>query len=97
MLNRAVRIFRQYHGLSQAEVASHLDVTKPDVIQMESGKKPISKPIIIAYSELFDIQPSSLVFFSESMNSKNKSSEKFKRVVGNQLLDITEWLSNRGK
>lgn len=96
MLSRAVKIFRQYHKLSQIDVATAIGITKSEVIQIESGKRPISEKEIISYSKLFDIPPSSLVFFSESINSKRKS-ERFKKVIGNQLLDITEWLSNRGK
>ena len=96
MLHRAVKIFRQYHGLSQIQVATSIGITKTEVIQIESGKRPISEEEMISYSKLFDIPASSLVFFSESINSKRKS-EKFKKIVGNQFLDITEWLNNRGK
>lgn len=62
MINRALKTIRQFHGLTQAELALKLDMSKSYLSEIESGKKSVGYDLLEKYSELFDVPVSSLVF-----------------------------------
>lgn len=53
MKNR-VRVLRAEHNLTQAELATKLNVTRQTVIAIESGKYDPSLPLAFAISRTFD-------------------------------------------
>lgn len=91
MINKALRIIRQFHEFKQVELAGKLEISKSYLSEIEAGKKPITLDLLNKYSKIFDIPVSSLVFFSESLGNKNLSSNKFKKVVASKILNIMEW------
>lgn len=92
MINKALRIIRQYHNMKQAELSEKLGISKPYLSEIESGKKAVSYDLLERYSEIFNIKTSSLVFFSESLDSKNKLSEKFRAAFAGKIIQIMEWV-----
>ncbi|MBQ4811287.1 helix-turn-helix transcriptional regulator [Pseudoalteromonas luteoviolacea] len=96
MINKAVRLFRQYNELTQSEVAETLCVSKSHLNDIELGKKPITPELLEKYSQIFDLPVSSLVFFSETLDRKEKKvPKKFRRFVSDKVLRIMEWLIER--
>ena len=95
MIYRALKITRQFHGLTQAELALKLDISKSYLSEIESGKKSISYDLLEKYSKLFDIPTSSLVFFSESLGASNSIPEKFRTLAADKILKIMEWVTVR--
>ncbi|MCP5206306.1 MAG: helix-turn-helix transcriptional regulator [Hahellaceae bacterium] len=95
MINKALKLIRQFHDLKQVELASKLEISKSYLSEIESGKKPVSFEMLEKYSNEFDIPISSLVFFSESLSSKKGISEKFRAVFSGKVLDMMEWLIDR--
>lgn len=95
MINKALKLIRQFHDLKQVELASKLEISKSYLSEIESGKKPVSFEMLEKYSKEFDIPISSLVFFSESLSSKKGVSEKFRAVFSGKVLDMMEWLIDR--
>jgi transcriptional regulator with XRE-family HTH domain len=95
MINKALKLIRQFHDLKQVELASKLEISKSYLSEIESGKKPVSFEMLEKYSKEFDIPTSSLVFFSESLSSKKGISEKFRAVFSGKVLDMMEWLIDR--
>lgn len=91
MINKALRIIRQFHEFKQVELAEKLDISKSYLSEIEAGKKTITLDLLNKYSKTFDIPVSSLVFFSESLDNKNIGSNKFKKVVASKILNIMEW------
>lgn len=92
MINRALKIIRQYHKMKQTELSEKLGISKSYLSEIESGKKPVSYNLLEKYSLIFDIKTSSLVFFSESLGQKNKLSEKFRAAFAGKIIKIMEWV-----
>lgn len=93
MINRALKTIRQFHGLTQAELALKLDMSKSYLSEIESGKKSVGYELLEKYSELFDVPVSSLVFFSENLEEADTIPEKFRSVVADKILNIMEWVA----
>ena len=81
MINKALRLIRQYHQKSQSELAIELSITKEQLISIESGKSPVNGELLQRYSDLFDIPVSSLVFFSESIGREGKHTKKIRNSL----------------
>lgn len=97
MINRALKTIRQFHGLTQAELALKLEMSKSYLSEIESGKKSVGYELLEKYSELFDVPVSSLVFFSENLEEANAIPEKFRSVVAEKILKVMEWVALRNE
>jgi transcriptional regulator with XRE-family HTH domain len=97
MINRALRIIRQFHKVKQSDLAARFKMSKSYLSEIESGKKPVSLELLDKYANEFDIPVSSLVFFSESISSKGGFPEKFRVHFSGKVLDVMEWFSNRNE
>ncbi|MCC1498313.1 helix-turn-helix domain-containing protein [Alcanivorax sp. 1008] len=95
MINRALKTIRQFHGLTQAELASKLSMSKSYLSEIESGKKSVGYDLLERYSEIFDVPVSSLVFFSENIEEAGSIPEKFRNVFAGKILKIMEWVALR--
>jgi Helix-turn-helix. len=95
MINKALKLIRQYHQLKQTELAEKLETSKSYLSEIESGKKPVSFELIEKYSKIFEIPASSLVFFSESLSGKKGMTEKFRSAFSGKILKILEWFVNK--
>lgn len=100
MINKALKLIRQYHKLTQKDLAEKLNISKSYLSELESGRKTISYELIEKYADIFDISASSLVFFSESIpkdGNESKYSKKFRHAASEKVLNILEWLIERDK
>ena len=95
MINKALRLIRQYHQKSQSELAIELSITKEQLISIESGKSPVNGELLQRYSDLFDIPVSSLVFFSESIGREGKHAKKIRNSLAGKVLNVLEWMSEK--
>lgn len=93
MIHRALKTFRVFHGLTQAELSVKLEMSKSYLSEIESGKKSVGYDLLEKYADLFDIPVSSLVFFSEALENSNSIPEKFRTVVAGKILTIMEWVA----
>lgn len=94
MINKALKIIRQFHNLKQSELAGKIQISKSYLSELESGKKPVSLDILEKYSKHFEIPVSSLVFFSENMSKNKTIPEKFRTVFAGKILNIMEWFTS---
>jgi transcriptional regulator with XRE-family HTH domain len=92
MINRAIRVIRQFNGLTQTDVAERLSISKQCVSEIESGKKVPNVDLLERFAELYEMSVSSLAFFSEmaSCNDANVS-ERFRTFASDRLLTMLEW------
>ena len=97
MINKALKLIRQFHKVKQSELADKFLMSKSYLSEIESGKKTVSLELLEKYSTEFDIPVSSLVFFSESLSEKKRISEKFRAVFSGKILDIMEWLVDKNE
>lgn len=95
MINRALKAIRVFHGLSQAELATELNISKSYLSELENGKKTVSYSFLEDFSNYFDMPVSTLVYFSENIENPEKISKKFKLLASRKILSILEWAGNR--
>lgn len=91
MLSEALRLIRVYHDLKQTELAKELGISVSYLSEIERGKKTASLEIIENYARIFKISASSILFFSENMNTEFSSSEKALKargVIANKVLNF---------
>jgi transcriptional regulator with XRE-family HTH domain len=89
-LNEALRLVRVFHDLNQTKLAETLEISKSYISEIESGKKPISMELLKKYSEYFNIPASSLLLFSEEMES-GKISEKSRFFIAKKIIKMMAW------
>lgn len=88
MINRVLKLIRQFHRLSQTDLAQRLEISKPFLSQIESGKKRPTLELIERYAQEFQIPASTLMMFAEKLSGSAQSISKG-RV--NTLLKFLEW------
>jgi transcriptional regulator with XRE-family HTH domain len=93
MYNRALKLIRQYHRLSQAEVAARIGLSRSFLseLEKEGGKKP-SIDVLERYAAFFKIPVSSLLLFAESSASDNFR-DRSRVFAAGKVLKMLEWLA----
>ena len=94
MLNEALRLIRAYHDISQTQLCSELGISNSYLSEIESGKKSPSLELLKKYSERFDVPVSSLLFFSENLDSK-KVTDKLRVGAARKIVSILQWAEQR--
>ena len=95
MINKALKIVRQFHKTKQSDLADKLSISKSYLSEIESGKKPVSFDLLEKYADIFEIPVSSLVFFSENIDKEGKTAKRFRVAVTGKILKVMEWLSEK--
>ncbi len=68
-LNKVLRLIRIFHDLKQKKLAEKLGISKSLLSEIESGKKTPTLSVLNRYAEVFQVPVSSIIFFSENINS----------------------------
>ncbi len=92
MFDRALKVVRQYHRLSQSDFADRIGISRSYVNELENGKKEPSIEILRKYSEFFDIPMSSLMLFAEGTD--NGKADNVRLFAADKILRMLEWLSD---
>lgn len=91
MNNRALKLVRQYHRLSQAGLAEKLDLSRSFISELEAGNRKPSIDVLEKYAKFFNLPLSSLLLFSEQLGSKDWQ-EKSRSFVASKVMNMLEWL-----
>jgi transcriptional regulator with XRE-family HTH domain len=91
MYHRALKLIRQYHRLSQVELAAKLDLSKSFVSELENGRKKASIDVLERYAGFFSIPLSSLMLFAEKADAADFS-ERSRTFTADKILKMLEWL-----
>jgi transcriptional regulator with XRE-family HTH domain len=89
MLNRALKLTREFHRMKQSELAKKLGISNSYLSEIESGKKNVAVDLLEAYSSTFNIPASTFLIFVEQ--SKGKVDPKRKERA-DKLLRFFEWV-----
>lgn len=94
MLNKALRLIRIFHDLTQTELATKLGVSKSHLSGIESGDKQPSLGLLARYSEVFDLPLSSIIFFAEHISDDNIA-EKARMFVASKVVAMMNFIAER--
>jgi transcriptional regulator with XRE-family HTH domain len=92
VFDRALKTIRQYHRLTQAELAGRLSLSKSYLNEIERGHKEPSLDVLRKYSEFFDVPVSSLMLFAE--RSSGSSVERTRVFAADKVLKMLEWIAD---
>ncbi|AOJ25859.1 MULTISPECIES: helix-turn-helix domain-containing protein [Burkholderia] len=94
MLHKALRHLRRYHRMTQEELASRLEISNNYLSEIESGKKAhaITVDLLNRYASVFGVPVSSLMLFSEELES-DKRSEKIRVAMASNVLKVLDWVA----
>lgn len=95
MLNDALKMLRVFSQQTQTELSQKLGISKSYLSELESGKKKPPLDIITKYSEVFDVQASQILRFSEQMKD-DSAGEKVRVFSAKQILRFMQWIADEG-
>jgi len=91
MNSRALKLLRQYHRMTQAELAEKLSLSKSFISELEAGNRKPSLDVLEKYAESFKLPLSGLMLFSEQIDADNWN-ERARVTVASKVLKMLEWL-----
>ena len=96
LLNRALKQIRLFHQIKQVELARKLDISRSYLseIESENSDKSISMDLLQKYAEVFSIPASSLLMFSENIDSVNPS-DRLRLTCADKVVKVMEWMNVR--
>lgn len=97
MLYRALRLLRTYHQMSQQTLAKKLDVSNSYLSEIEKGVKTPSLEVLQKYSAVFKMPLSTILLFSESLDSERKPSTRLRTAAADKVLRLLEWIEEKEK
>jgi transcriptional regulator with XRE-family HTH domain len=95
MLNRALRLLRTYHQLTQVELAKRLSISNSYLSELESGDKSPPLDLLERYADIFKMPTSSILLFSESLTAEGQRGGKLRIGAADKILRLLEWLEER--
>lgn len=97
MLNRALRLLRTYHQLSQVQLASRLGISNSYLSEIEKGEtKEPTLELLNKYAGIFNMPVSSILLFSERLDVDAKPGTKLRIASAEKILRLLEWMEERG-
>jgi len=94
MLGKALKLMRSYYGISQTDLSENLGVSNSYLSEIESGKKQPSLDVLNKYSEYFEIPLSSILFFSENLDTP-RPTDSLRLGVAKTIITLLEWNESR--
>ena len=92
MQHEALRLVRVFHDLSQSALAEKLSISKSYLSEIESGKKQPTLELLQKYADFFNMPLSSLLFFSENLESPTKA-DRVRLAVASKALKMLDWIA----
>ncbi|MBN2396733.1 MAG: helix-turn-helix transcriptional regulator [Candidatus Atribacteria bacterium] len=99
MVNEALRLIRIFHDLKAKELAEKLSISQSYLSEIENNKKTPSLELINKYSEVFNLKPSTILFFSEqydnlNLHGKEKFKSNIKKSVRKKIIFLLQSIEN---
>lgn len=97
MLSDALRLIRVFHDLKQQDLADRLEISKSYLSEIENGRKTPSVEVIEKYAEVFDIPPSSIMFFAESVQGGKvvNADEKVRSAIADKVVQFLKFVESK--
>lgn len=94
MLNRALKLLRTFHQLSQLELSKRLCISNSYLSEIESGHKVPSIELLTSYSNIFKIPVSSIILFSEELETTT-AGNKLRVKAASKIIRLLEWVAEK--
>lgn len=95
MLGESLKQLRLFYGVKQKDLAQRLSVSQSYLSEIENETKHnIPLNLLDKYSQIFDIEPSSLLLFSERMH-EGAGNLRINRNAARKILNIMKWISEK--
>lgn len=94
MINEALRLIRVYHDMRQSEVAGKLGISNSYLSEIEKGSKKPTLELVEKYAILFQVPASSIMFFSENMDT-GAPYEKARGFVASKIISLMQFIEDR--
>jgi len=91
MLNKALKLIRVFHDLTQKELAEKLGISKSHISEIESGKKTPTLAVLNRYAEFFQVPVSSIMFLSENLDNDVNPNEIMQKLRSSTIM--LNWLT----
>ena len=95
MLNRALKVLRTYHQLSQTALAQKLEVSNTYLCEIEKGTKTPGIDLLAKYSAVFKMPLSTILLFSEKIDESGQHRDKLRIAAADKVLKLLEWIDDR--
>jgi transcriptional regulator with XRE-family HTH domain len=92
MYNRALRLIRAFHHMTQNDLATKLGLSKSYISELEQGHKTPSIDVLEKYATFFRIPLSSLMLFAEKVESGGIA-EDSRVAVADKVLKMLDWIT----
>ena len=98
MIGSALRLVREFHGLSMGEAAARLSLSKSYISEIESGQKNPTLKVLEKYSEVFEIPASSILFFAETMKEgEGTNAFRTRKFLSKKIIQIISKFSDASR
>ncbi|GAA4780938.1 hypothetical protein GCM10023219_31330 [Stakelama sediminis] len=91
MYDRALKTIRQYHRLSQSDLAEQIGISRSYLNEIERDRKEPSLDILGRYAKRFDVPLSSIMLFAEQ--SDQSGFDKARVYFADKVLKMLEWVA----
>jgi len=92
-INEALRLIRVFHDLNIKTFANGIGISPGFISDIENGNKNPSMELINKYAEYFNLNVSSILFFSEDLD-KIKNRSDFKINIRNKMLKFLKLIED---
>jgi transcriptional regulator with XRE-family HTH domain len=98
MIERALKLVREFHRLNQSTLADRLGISQSYLSEVESGIKAPTIDLLRLYAHEFEIPVSTFLILAERLEDRGTSKQ---RTKADRVLQFLEWViedeSSRGK
>lgn len=91
MYHRALKVIREFHRLTQSEIAEKVGLSNSYVSELEKGTKKPTVEVLERYAKAFRLPVSSLILFAEELDAGRKS-ERIRTFAADKVLKMLEWI-----
>jgi transcriptional regulator with XRE-family HTH domain len=100
MIGNALKIIRVFKNIKAFDLAVKLGISPSYLSEIETGKKLPPLELIHKYADIFKVKPSSILFFSEELDSNGViriSQESLaKKYIRNKLFTFLQSVEHAG-
>jgi len=93
MLNETLRILRVFNDVKAKDLAKQLGISPSYLSEIERGGKEPSLGLIKKYAQILKTTPSSILFFSEEIDSES-GKKNFKKILRRKTIQFLQSIEN---